>query len=77
MSASRAAVNIMPGKLPLDESYYHLDDDELAFYQSQTGIADESALKEHISVVQADAYEVRERDLLTWITNSNVGSICG
>ena len=45
----------------MDESYYHLDDDELMFHKSQTGITDEPerALKEHISAVQADAYEVR------------------
>ena len=59
MSSSRTAINIVPGKAPLDESYYHLDDDELMFYKSQAGITDERALKEHISAVQADAYEVR------------------
>lgn len=65
MSSSRAAINIAPGKKPLDESYYHLDDDELVFYKSQTGITDEHTLKEHISAVQEDAYEVRTQGLLT------------
>ncbi|GBE89376.1 Methyltransferase ausD [Sparassis crispa] len=43
---------------PLDDSFYDLDRQELAFFQSQTGIQDEAALKAHISKIQADAYDV-------------------
>lgn len=65
MSSSRATIHIAPGRKPLDESYYHLDDDELVFYKSQTGIYDEHALKGHISAIQTDAYEVRNQVPLT------------
>ncbi|KAF8638313.1 hypothetical protein AX17_002333 [Amanita inopinata Kibby_2008] len=44
--------------LPLDESLYSLDDDELAFFKSQTGIDDDEQLKNHILAVQAKAYQV-------------------
>ena len=75
--SSRAAINIIPGKAPLDESYYNLDDDELVFYKSQTGIADERALKEHISAVQADAYEVRSQGRRLGPYLVTLSSICG
>ena len=44
---------------PLDESLYALDEDELAFFKSQTGIDDEGELKKHILTIQAKAYEVK------------------
>ncbi|KAF8888130.1 hypothetical protein BD779DRAFT_1470490 [Infundibulicybe gibba] len=43
---------------PLNPSLYSLDDDELAFFQEQTGIQDPSGLKAHILDVQAKAYEI-------------------
>lgn len=43
---------------PLDESLYSLIGEELEFYQSETKIKDEQALKEHILAVQAKAYAV-------------------
>lgn len=43
----------------LDEKYYHLNDEELTFFKSQTGIQDEGLLKEHIMKIQADAWKVR------------------
>jgi hypothetical protein len=45
-------------KLPLDDSFYDLQGDELAFFQEQTGIKDEEELKKHIISVQEKAYEV-------------------
>ncbi|KIL67221.1 hypothetical protein M378DRAFT_73806 [Amanita muscaria Koide BX008] len=43
---------------PFDESLYSLDEDELAFFKSATGIDDEGELKKHILTIQARAYEV-------------------
>ncbi|KAI0932443.1 hypothetical protein AcV5_004332 [Taiwanofungus camphoratus] len=43
---------------PLDESFYHLSEDEAAFFKSQTGIKDDEELKRHILKAQANAYEV-------------------
>lgn len=43
---------------PLDESLYSLDENELVFFKSQTGIDNEEELKTHILTVQARAYEV-------------------
>ncbi|KAI0935866.1 hypothetical protein AcV5_004166 [Taiwanofungus camphoratus] len=48
----------MPQIVPLDDKFYALDAEELAFYKAQTGIHDEDALKQHIMRVQADAYQV-------------------
>ncbi|KAI0961092.1 hypothetical protein AcV7_000286 [Taiwanofungus camphoratus] len=48
----------MPRIVPLDDKFYALDAEELAFYKAQTGIHDEDALKQHIMRVQADAYQV-------------------
>ncbi|EDR08693.1 uncharacterized protein LACBIDRAFT_297150 [Laccaria bicolor S238N-H82] len=42
----------------LDESLYSPDSEELAFYKSETGIADEEQLKKHIIAAQTKAYEV-------------------
>lgn len=49
----------MPQIVPLDDKFYALDAEELAFYKAQTGIHDDDALKQHIMRVQADAYQVR------------------
>lgn len=46
-------------RLPLDESLYSPDSEELAFYKSEAGIADEEQLKKHIIAAQTKAYEVR------------------
>jgi len=43
---------------PLDEGFYDLNADEVAFYKAQTGISDEDELKRHIMDVQAEAYQV-------------------
>lgn len=43
---------------PLNDNFYFLNPDELAFFQSQTNISDEDELKAHILAVQARAYEV-------------------
>jgi hypothetical protein len=48
-----------PTKLPLDDKLYSLDAEELSFFQEQTGITDETKLKEHIIAVQGKAYKVR------------------
>ncbi|KZT13254.1 uncharacterized protein LAESUDRAFT_719592 [Laetiporus sulphureus 93-53] len=45
-------------KQSLDERYYDLEEDELAFFKSQTGIQDEEELKQHIMKVQEDAFEI-------------------
>ncbi|KZT13253.1 uncharacterized protein LAESUDRAFT_719587 [Laetiporus sulphureus 93-53] len=45
-------------KQSLDERYYDLEADELAFFKSQTGIQDEEELKQHIMKVQEDAFEI-------------------
>ncbi|RDB23459.1 Methyltransferase ausD [Hypsizygus marmoreus] len=45
-------------KLPLDDSFYSLKSEELAFFQEQTGILDEVELKKHIISVQEKAYEI-------------------
>ncbi|KAF8488519.1 hypothetical protein JB92DRAFT_3090780 [Gautieria morchelliformis] len=44
--------------VPLDPPTYHLDEDQLAFFKSQTGIQDEHELRNHILEVQAEAYAV-------------------
>ncbi|OBZ78829.1 hypothetical protein A0H81_00366 [Grifola frondosa] len=44
--------------MPLDESFYSLDEKELEFMKSQTGIQDEIALKKHILKAQAGAYVI-------------------
>lgn len=44
---------------PLDESFYNLNADELAFYKAQTGYTDDVELKKHILDVQARAYQVK------------------
>ena len=44
---------------PLDESFYSLDDEELAFFKANTKITDDDALKKHIMTLQAKAYEAR------------------
>jgi len=54
--STMAMLKVNPPRL--DENYYHLDDDELAFFTSQTGIKDEGELKQHIMKVQEDAYQV-------------------
>ncbi|OBZ78828.1 hypothetical protein A0H81_00367 [Grifola frondosa] len=43
---------------PLTEDIYSLDEKELEFMRSQTGIQDERLLKEHILKVQAEAYAI-------------------
>ncbi|KAH9843587.1 uncharacterized protein C8Q71DRAFT_729122 [Rhodofomes roseus] len=58
MSQSTAAIHIISGRPALDESYYNPDEEELAFFKSQTGITDEKALKDHIVRIQTDAYQV-------------------
>jgi len=42
----------------LDDSLYSLSPDELKFYQSTTGILDESELKRHIIGVQTEAFHI-------------------
>ena len=43
----------------LDPDLYScLEDNEIAFFKEQTGIADSIALKDHIIAVQAEGYEV-------------------
>ncbi|KZT63650.1 hypothetical protein DAEQUDRAFT_733588 [Daedalea quercina L-15889] len=46
------------GNVTLDESLYHLDEDESAFFKAQTGIDNDEALRKHILKAQKDAYEV-------------------
>ncbi|KAJ7590102.1 hypothetical protein C8J56DRAFT_588842 [Mycena floridula] len=43
---------------PLDPSLYVLEDDQLGFFKSQTGIDDEEELRAHVLAVQAKAYEI-------------------
>lgn len=45
-------------RLPLDDRFYSLDGDQLAFFRLHTGIEDEGELKKHILEVQAKAYNV-------------------
>ncbi|KIM39740.1 hypothetical protein M413DRAFT_446648 [Hebeloma cylindrosporum] len=57
--ATRVSVYTDPAFRPkLDPSYYHLQPDELAFFQLLTGINDEDVLKQHILSIQAKAYEL-------------------
>jgi hypothetical protein len=49
--------------LALDESLYHLTEEERAFFKQQTGILDDDELKAHICRLQAEAYEVCIREL--------------
>ncbi|PBK67606.1 hypothetical protein ARMSODRAFT_889090 [Armillaria solidipes] len=48
----------MPSPRPLDPTLYALDEDEAAFFKSQTGIEDDTALKSHIFAVQEEAYKI-------------------
>lgn len=57
-SKNPSPITNIPAKRALDASYYSLDEQELGFFKSQTGIQDENELKQHIMRVQADAYEV-------------------
>ena len=41
------------------ERFYNLNEQELAFFKSATGISDEVKLKEHMIAVQQEAYAVR------------------
>ena len=53
---------------PLDETLYTLDEQEAAFFKSQTGIDDDEELKQHILRSQKEAYEVRLcYDLSTYV----------
>ena len=55
----KASIYTDPALRPkLDPSYYHLQPDELSFFQRITCINDEDLLKKHILSVQAKAYEV-------------------
>lgn len=49
----------------LSEELYNLDDEEKAFFQTQTKINDDEALKQHILAVQRKAYTARLDNLLT------------
>ncbi|CCM06727.1 uncharacterized protein FIBRA_09021 [Fibroporia radiculosa] len=49
-------VNVLEGGA-LDEQYYNLQEDELAFFKAQTGIQNEGELKRHIMKAQEDAYK--------------------
>jgi hypothetical protein len=49
--------------LALDESLYNLTEEEHTFFKQQTGIPNDDELKAHIFRVQAEAYEVRIREL--------------
>ncbi len=44
--------------MALDESLYHLTEDERTFFKQQTGIPDDDELRSHICQLQAEAYEV-------------------
>ena len=44
--------------LPLNEDFYDLGKDEIAFYKTLTGIASDDELKQHIISVQHTAYSV-------------------
>ncbi|KAF8896601.1 hypothetical protein BD779DRAFT_1618700 [Infundibulicybe gibba] len=49
---------IFTSRPPLEEDFYVLDEEELAFFSTQTGIYDESELKAHILAIQKKAYDV-------------------
>ncbi|KAF5327166.1 hypothetical protein D9619_004545 [Psilocybe cf. subviscida] len=53
MSATDPAYTAPP--LKLDSSFYHLTDEEKAFFQQLTGIIDDEELKAHIISVQTKA----------------------
>ena len=60
-----ATIMASTGKIPingspndLDDSLYQLDEDELEFLSSQTGIKDPIELKRHVVNVQREAYAV-------------------
>lgn len=44
--------------MPLNESVYSLDPEELQFFKSWSGIDDDEALKRHILDLQEEAYEI-------------------
>lgn len=46
-------------EVPLDEQYYRLTPDDVAFLTQQTGITDPAELKQHILQIQKEAYDVR------------------
>ncbi|KAH7910790.1 hypothetical protein BJ138DRAFT_1152166 [Hygrophoropsis aurantiaca] len=50
------AQSLPTGGPPLDLNLYALDEESSTFFKSQTGIFDDSALREHILAVQAKAY---------------------
>ena len=57
--AKGLAYNVNAIKIPLEDKYYNLDETDVQFWSSQTGLTDPDALKEHILTVQKEAYEVR------------------
>ena len=50
--------------LPLNEDFYDLGKDEIAFYKALTGITSDEELKQHIIAVQRDAYAVGSPSML-------------
>jgi hypothetical protein len=44
---------------PLENERYELDEDQLAFFKSQTGIYDDEELRRHIFKIQRKAYDAR------------------
>ncbi|TCD62950.1 hypothetical protein EIP91_006213 [Steccherinum ochraceum] len=55
---ARAAETARRAKLPLEERFYELEEDELEFFKQETKIQDADELTKHIRAVQAEAYLV-------------------
>ena len=49
-------LSALPGTI--DDKNLHFEPEEAAFYKNQTGIEDETALKQHIVQVHDEAYKV-------------------
>lgn len=43
----------------LQDGFYDPDDDALAFFKKETGIADDAELKQHIITIQREAFSAR------------------
>jgi hypothetical protein len=57
MSDSKASE---PPALSLNPELYHPDEKQLAFLKDATGISNEEELKQHVFLVQKEAFDIHE-----------------
>jgi len=58
MATDRSGEFASIARMPLDENFYDLREDDILFLKAHTGIDNDNELKEHVMKIQADAYQV-------------------